>query len=377
MKTRIHIIMFLVLSTFLIFSCKGENEEYEIASPQIIVSNLMPCIGEEVLFYYQTDISGNPKWDFGDGSTSEDALTKHIFTENGNYNVSLEFSDGKGGKTTSSISVQVMGKRLTDELLSLVDNPSQIWICAHRANTLYGKQNGIPENSIEAIQKSIEVGADLVEIDVRTTYDGYFVLMHDATINRTTNATGYVKDKTLAQLKSFKLKAANGVITNCTIPTLEEALVAGRGKIFFNMDKVGDISDLRTIRKLVTLIDSLNMFDRVLFYVSGNKETANDIKDVNSRSLIFPWASTISAINSWNSYSNTNLIQLDYQVTDVSGIISEARVKKMISYSNTLNNAGDNQMLKGNYNCIKQIKSLQLQVIQTDYPEIVKNQIEQ
>lgn len=105
----------------------------------------------------------------------------------------------------------------------------------------------------------------MVEIDVRTTSDGHFVLMHDATITRTTNASGNVKDKTLAQLKSYKLRAANGALTNYTIPTLEEALLAGRGKIYFNLDKVAEVGNLP---KLVAVVDSLHMLDRTLFFMS-------------------------------------------------------------------------------------------------------------
>lgn len=372
LKGHFNTVFYIIAIVFFVSSCEGGNEEYAIDSPDIIVSNPVPSIGEEVTFYYRTDISGTPKWNLGDGTVSTDALITHVFTEEGTFNVLLEFLDGKGGVANSSITVEVMGKRLTDELSRLIDNPSELWVCAHRANTRFGLQNGIPENSIEAIQKSIEVGAEMVEIDVRLSSDGHFVLMHDATLGRTTNASGNVKDKTLNELKSYKLRDASGKITNHTIPTLEEALLTGRGKIYFNMDKVGEISNVRDQRKLVQLIDSLNMFDRVLFYVSGNSEIATGLKNVNQKSLIFPWASTLSALNSWSAYSNTNLIQLNYQAEGVANIVAEAHKKQMVSYSNILNNAGDNQMLGGNYSYIDQAKSLQIQVIQTDYVDMVK-----
>ncbi|MDR0543416.1 MAG: glycerophosphodiester phosphodiesterase family protein [Dysgonamonadaceae bacterium] len=102
-------------------------------------------------------------------------------------------------------------ENLKEELIRLSANPSEIWFCAHRANTYNGlKTTNIPENSVEAIQQAYVAGADIVEIDVRKTADNRFVIMHDASINRTTTGKGNVKDLTLAQIKSYKLKAANG-----------------------------------------------------------------------------------------------------------------------------------------------------------------------
>ncbi|KAA6341281.1 putative glycerophosphoryl diester phosphodiesterase 1 [termite gut metagenome] len=365
-------LFYLVILVLMILSCDGQNHEtkHEIPPPKVIVSNPVPCIGEEVQFYYQSDMSGNPVWNFGDGTTSTGALAKHTYTTEKQYDVTLVFSDGSGGEATVHTPVEVMGKSLHTELQRLVANPLDIWLCTHRANTYAGKQNGIPENSVEAIQKAIEVGANMVEIDVRTTSDGHFVLMHDATITRTTNASGNVKDKTLAQLKSYKLRAANGALTNYTIPTLEEALLAGRGKIYFNLDKVAEVGNLP---KLVAVVDSLHMLDRTLFYVSGNKDAGSLIKNNSTQSLVFPWVSNPTDVNYWSSKSLTYLAQIDYQATDAVSLIATARTKQMITYSNSLDDAGDNAVLQGNFSSIDKMKQIQLQIIQTDYTELIKN----
>ncbi|MDR0700648.1 MAG: PKD domain-containing protein [Tannerella sp.] len=364
--------IYLIALVFIVLSCNdgGQNNEYELPVPGVEVSNPVPCLGEEVQFYFQSDVSASPVWDFGDGTTSTDALVKHAFTEEKQYDVTLTLSDGAGGKVTVHTTIEVMGKSLQAELQRLVSTPSEIWLCAHRGNTHAGKQNGIPENSIEAIQKAIEAGADMVEIDVRTTADGHFVLMHDATVNRTTNASGNVKDKTLAQLKSYKLRAANGTLTSCTVPSLEEALLTGRGKIFFNLDKIDEVNNKR---KLVALVDSLHMLDRALFYVSSDKEAGSELRNINPKVIVFPWVSNITAIDSWSVHSNIHLVQLDYKGAEAANLITTARTKQMVAYSNTLDNAGDNEILRGNFSCLLQIKSLQLQVIQSDYPEIIKN----
>lgn len=63
----------------------------------------------------------------------------------------------------------------------------------------------IPENSIPAWQWAIDNCANIVDLDAQNAADGYAV-MHDATLNRTTNGTGYVKDRTLSYIKSLYLE---------------------------------------------------------------------------------------------------------------------------------------------------------------------------
>lgn len=86
-----------------------------------------------------------------------------------------------------------------------------IFVAAHR-----GWCSKYPENTMLAFQKAIELGVDQIETDVRITKDNELVLIHDATLDRTTNGTGKVCDYTLDQLK--QLDAGNGE----QIPTLRE-----------------------------------------------------------------------------------------------------------------------------------------------------------
>ena len=95
-------------------------------------------------------------------------------------------------------------KSLTTDLKNLSSNTSlKMWTCAHRSNTYKGIRDGIPENSIPAIQYAIEVGADMIEIDPRATSDGVIVNMHNTTINATTNGTGAVANMTYQTLYQY------------------------------------------------------------------------------------------------------------------------------------------------------------------------------
>ena len=109
---------------------------------------------------------------------------------------------------------------------------NEVMIAAHR-----GDWQNNPENSLAAIQSCINKNIDIVEIDIRASADGEFVLMHDKTLDRTTNGRGEVAKKTLRQLKTLQLKDKNGKLTSEQIPTLREALLLMKDNILFMLDK--------------------------------------------------------------------------------------------------------------------------------------------
>ncbi|WP_243355669.1 glycerophosphodiester phosphodiesterase [Bacillus litorisediminis] len=75
---------------------------------------------------------------------------------------------------------------------------SKTLIFAHR-----GSKGTHPENTLAAFQKAIELGVDGIELDVHVTKDGELVVIHDETVDRTTNGTGRICDLTLAEIKQF------------------------------------------------------------------------------------------------------------------------------------------------------------------------------
>jgi len=101
------------------------------------------------------------------------------------------------------------------------------YVMAHRGNRVLR-----PENTLAAFQKAFDEGADILETDLHLSADDVFMCIHDATVDRTTDGTGAVRDKTLAELK--QLSAFNGFdeYKSERIPTLAETaaiLPAGVG----------------------------------------------------------------------------------------------------------------------------------------------------
>jgi glycerophosphoryl diester phosphodiesterase len=128
---------------------------------------------------------------------------------------------------------------IQDKISNLEDsNNNQVIVVSHR-----GDWRNAPENSLQAIQNCIDMGVDMVEIDIRETKDGQLVLMHDKSVDRTTTGQGLVKEWTLDSLRTLNLIDGLGVKTQHKIPTLREALNAAKGKILVNLDKSYNIFD--------------------------------------------------------------------------------------------------------------------------------------
>ncbi|WP_461788103.1 glycerophosphodiester phosphodiesterase family protein [Pedobacter sp.] len=100
-----------------------------------------------------------------------------------------------------------------------------------------GMTKGFPENSMETFSNTLKYMPSFFEIDPRLTKDSVAVLMHDATLERTTNGSGKLSDYTYAQLQDLRLKDPEGNLTSAKIPTLKEAILWSKGRTVLNLDK--------------------------------------------------------------------------------------------------------------------------------------------
>lgn len=126
---------------------------------------------------------------------------------------------------------------LREKILS--GDTASVIVVAHRGDWRYA-----PENSVAAIEHSIAVGVDVVELDLQLTKDSVLIVMHDATLNRTTTGKGRIDEWTLDSIRTLKLKNGCGIRTKHAVPTLEEALLAAKGHVLINLDKADRYFDL-------------------------------------------------------------------------------------------------------------------------------------
>lgn len=126
---------------------------------------------------------------------------------------------------------------LREKILS--GDTSSVLVVAHRGDWRFA-----PENSIAAIEHSIGTGVDIVELDLQMTRDSILIVMHDSKLDRTTTGKGRVSDWTLDSIRTLKLKNGASIRTKHSVPTLEEALIAAKGKVLVNLDKADRYFDL-------------------------------------------------------------------------------------------------------------------------------------
>ena len=101
-----------------------------------------------------------------------------------------------------------------------------------------GTKKFAPENTLAAHEAAFAMGARAIEFDIRCTKDGHFILMHDGSVNRTTNGRGRVKNLTLDQIKSLGVRSAPE-FTSEKVPSLREALRNAKNRFIVDLDFKG------------------------------------------------------------------------------------------------------------------------------------------
>ena len=121
-----------------------------------------------------------------------------------------------------------------------------ILIGAHR-----GAMCHAPENTLAAFEKAIEFGTYRIECDVRRTRDGELILMHDATVDRTTDGEGVVREMDLAQIQQLK---ADGQVL---VPTFKAALACAKGRA----KVLVELKEEDTTKQVIEEIQAAGMVD--------------------------------------------------------------------------------------------------------------------
>ena len=135
-------------------------------------------------------------------------------------------------------------------------------IFAHRGFSLQ-----YPENTMTAFRKALEAGADGIEMDARLTQDGKIVIMHDPTIDRTTNGKGKVRNMLLQEILGLDAGIKKGVVfENERVPMLEQVFAELGGKLLLNIELCNyDEGDNRQLaNQTVELIEKYKLVDSVI-----------------------------------------------------------------------------------------------------------------
>ena len=149
-------------------------------------------------------------------------------------------------------------------------------VVAHR-----GDWRNAPENSLQAVKNCIDMGVDMVEIDLKRTKDSVIIVIHDETLDRTTTGSGLVKGMEFDSIKDLFLKNGYGMPTQHKIPTLEEVLNLCKDKVLVFLDK-----GYEYVPDVMLMVNKLDVQDQVFFEGKNNYERVKSrygeiLKDYN------------------------------------------------------------------------------------------------
>lgn len=142
-------------------------------------------------------------------------------------------------------------------------------VVAHR-----GVSPGFPENTLPAFANAIELGVDVIELDLRATADGVIVVLHDDSVENTTDGQGFVSDYTFASLRQLDAGSHAGAeFAGEPIPSLDEVLdlvIPLRGKLLLDIKESNELDNEAVIRLI-------ERYDAVLDVIVGVR-TVEDVR---------------------------------------------------------------------------------------------------
>lgn len=238
-------------------------------------------------------------------------------------------------------------------------NANTVLVAAHR-----GAHNGNFENSIASTKHAVKIGVDVIEADVKTTKDGYLVLMHDSSIDRTTTGKGKVEELTLAEIRKYKLKAPYGRISEETVPTFEEFLKVTKGKIMVDVDMKTD-----NVKGILKAVHALDM-QKEVFYFDNDYDQLDLIKELDKSAQLMPRAYSLQMADSAIVKFAPPVVHIDskFNTKEVGGLLKKNNSRIWI---NTL---GEKDALirygKGE-EVIQELIKYGANIIQTDEPEML------
>lgn len=159
----------------------------------------------------------------------------------------------------------------------------KIWIIGHR-----GASGSAPENTLSAFTKAVEMGADMIELDVQLTRDNQLIVMHDPTVNRTTDGSGRISNLTLAELQRLDAGAWFGSeFKGEKIPTLLQVIQKMAGRCYLNIEvkrnRAKNKSSQRPIEEVLLETLSMSPLKDSLLISSFDYKLLTRLKSLNPR----------------------------------------------------------------------------------------------
>ncbi len=185
------------------------------------------------------------------------------------------------GSISSAVGAQTPAARALETLSDA--SSKRILVIAHRSCWQQA-----PENSLAGVRACERLGVDGVELDVRHSRDGVAVIIHDETVDRTTNGHGKVTEMNWAQLSALRLKERGGGqgarLTDERIPTLTQYLRAARNRLMI----VFDVKDWSQDSTFAAISRAGMERQAIFFYECNNDRLLNKVRAFRDRVVMIP-----------------------------------------------------------------------------------------
>ncbi|WP_417849831.1 glycerophosphodiester phosphodiesterase [Thalassoglobus sp.] len=234
-------------------------------------------------------------------------------------------------------------------------------IIAHRGASGYE-----PENTLRAVQRAWEMGADATEIDVYLTKDDQIVVLHDSKLDRTTSGVGPVKDFTLAELQELKIRWKDELLEDETIPSLEQVLaIIPEGKRIFIEIKTGP----EIVPALKRILDACTLKDEQLVVITFNESTLKESKkvlpDLKHYYLSDGKKETIDEVIAKTKAANADGINLSTKFPITAELVQQAKEAGYDTYVWTLRDK-DSEL-------VPQLVEMGVVGLTTDFPDLCRD----
>lgn len=233
--------------------------------------------------------------------------------------------------------------------------PVEPFVIAHAAC-----KGHAPENTLAGIRAAVDLGADGIEIDVHCTADGVPVLLHDSTVDRTTDGQGEVTKMTLAQVKALDagVRQFEGRFGGERIPTLAEVLDLTRGRVLLVLEvKQPDIEEqvLRVVRDLGAVNDCVvhSFIPQVVARFRAVEPSLPAALLTNAID-VSDWAPLFAQALSLNAQG----VSVFYPRVDAA-VVRQAHLRKLAFYVWTVDDVED----------MRRMRDCGVDAITTDYPD--------
>ena len=238
-------------------------------------------------------------------------------------------------------------------LLYSCTSNKEILVIGHR-----GAMGHVLENTIESVQKAIELNVDGIEIDVFKSKTGELVVYHDPFLSRLSNSNAFIEQISLDSIKKIEL------IGGYFIPTLKEIVDIIPEKIFLNIELKGQDTAFETNKIIINYLNTYN-FPVSKFIISSFRW--DELKKIRSFNKDIPIAILVDSL-----YKIDDAIKLAKQINAVSlnpnkefitkEIVNKIQSKNIKVYPYTINTPRN----------IRKMRSMGVDAIITDYPERIK-----